>query len=101
MPVVRAAAAQALARIAYPADGSVIALDPDIPPQRQRVPLRLSAPAAPGWIWRMDGKSLGNANVNTRWLPQPGRHQLSLENGAGRTIDAVVLEVRALKGRAK
>lgn len=101
MPVVRAAAAQALAGIAYPADGSVIALDPDIPPQRQRVPLRLSAPAAPGWIWRMDGKSLGNANVNTRWLPQPGRHQLSLEDGAGRTIDAVVLEVRSLKGRAK
>jgi hypothetical protein len=49
----------------------------------------------------MDGKLLGNANVNTRWLPQPGRHQLSLENGAGRTVDAIVLEVRSLKGRAK
>jgi penicillin-binding protein 1C len=101
MPVIRAASADALARIAYPAAGSIIALDPDIPPNRQRVALRLSAPAGLGWVWRMDKILLGNANIKTHWLPQPGRHRLTLEDGQGKTLDAVVLEVRSLKGRAR
>ena len=29
-----------------------MALDPDIPPGRQRIALRLSGPAEPGWRWR-------------------------------------------------
>ncbi|UCV04820.1 penicillin-binding protein 1C [Dechloromonas denitrificans] len=101
MPVIRAAQAGALARISYPAAGSIIALDPDIPPHLQRIPLRLSAPAAPGWIWRIDGQRLGTAGTNSRWLPQPGRHRLTLENGAGETLDSVVLDVRSLKGRGR
>jgi penicillin-binding protein 1C len=101
MPVIRAAQTGALARISYPAAGSIIALDPDIPPHLQRIPLRLSAPAAPGWIWRIDGQRLGTAGTNARWLPQPGRHRLTLESSAGETLDSVVLDVRSLKGRGR
>jgi penicillin-binding protein 1C len=99
--VIRAASASALARITYPAAGSIIALDPDIPPQRQRVPLRLSAPAERGAIWRMNQTILGKAEGKRLWLPQPGKHRLSLENASGKIIDSVAFEVRAMKGRAR
>jgi len=100
-PLVQAATAKSLARIAYPAEGTIIALDPDIPPTRQRVPLRLSAPAGKGWQWRLDGQALGPVGVKTLWLPQPGRHRLALVDAAGAELDGVVFEVRALKGKAK
>ena len=97
MTVIRAADARALARIEYPAAGTVLALDPDIPPQRQRLALCLSAPAEPGWRWRLDGRLLGRATAPAHWLPQPGRHRLSLEDRRGRELDAVAFQVRAMK----
>ncbi len=99
--VIHAATANALARIAYPAAGSIIALDPDIPPQRQRVPLRLSAPAERGAIWRMDQTTLCKADGKFLWLPQPGIHHLTLANSRGEEIDSIRFEVRAMKGRAR
>ena len=38
-----------------------IAIDPDIPPERQRVSLQLSGLADKDWQWRIDGLSLGSA----------------------------------------
>ncbi|HTY99545.1 MAG TPA: penicillin-binding transpeptidase domain-containing protein, partial [Rhodocyclaceae bacterium] len=100
MAVVKAAGVRALARIAYPTEGTVVALDPDIPPRRQRIPLGLSAAATAGWLWRMDGRTLGRAGGPLLWLPQPGRHRLALVDGGGREIDAVSFEVRALKAKS-
>jgi penicillin-binding protein 1C len=97
MTVVRASSTESLAHISYPAEGSIIALDPDIPPQRQRVPLRLSAMASKGWVWRMDQKVIGKATAPLMWLPQPGRHRLSLESGLGETLSSVSFEVRAIR----
>ena len=99
MPLIRAVSGMGLARIAYPADGSIIALDPDIPPQRQRIPLRLSIPAEGAWIWRIDQQRVGKAEHGMRWLPQPGKHQLTLENERGEIMDSVAFEVRAMKGK--
>ena len=100
MSLVKAAPpARALARIAYPAEGMVVALDPDIPPRRQRLPLRLSAPAGAGWQWRLDGLPLGKVGSTSLWLPQPGRHRLAVEDAGGREVDAVAFEVRALKAK--
>ncbi len=101
MPVVRRAGGQALARIAYPAGGSVIALDPDIPPPLQRLPLRLSAAAGKAWQWEMDGKRLGRVDRVQGWLPQPGKHRLRLLDDNRQTVDAVDFEVRALRGKAR
>jgi penicillin-binding protein 1C len=99
--IVRAATGNTLARISYPADGSIIALDPDIPPPRQRVPLRTSATAEPGSVWRMDSVLLGKAATVSSWLPQPGKHRLRLESRSGEIIDSVTFEVRALKAKNK
>ncbi|WP_240494582.1 penicillin-binding protein 1C [Azonexus hydrophilus] len=101
MGVIRAARADTLARITYPTDGTVIALDPDIPPDRQRIPLRLSAPAQRGWQWQIDGKVLARASNPASWLPQPGRHQLSLHDARGKMLDSVDFEIRAMRGKAR
>ena len=98
--VIIAASNQALARIDYPVEGTILALDPDIPPQRQRLPLHLSAPAGTGWQWRIDNHPLGRADRKLLWLPQPGRHLLMLLDEKGKEIDSVGFEVRALNGKA-
>jgi penicillin-binding protein 1C len=97
--VVRSAQTKSLARISYPAAGTVIALDPDIPPGRQRLPLQLSARGEPGWQWRIDGKPAGRADRASRWLPQPGKHRLTLVDAKNVELDAVAFEVRALRGQ--
>ncbi len=98
MPVVRLAEVQALAHIAYPGQGAIIALDPDIPPQNQRIALQLSGAPGPGWQWRIDGRTLGRTADEVLWRPSPGRHRLALIDADGRELESVSFEVRALKG---
>ncbi len=97
MRVVREARGERLARIAYPAEGSVLALDPDIPPERQRVRLQLTGVAAAGWRWRIDEGPLLRADRPALWRPAPGRHQVRLLDAAGRELDSAAFEVRALR----
>ena len=88
-------AAQGNLRITAPAPGTVVALDPDIPPNRQR--LRLASSGGAG-RWRIDGKPLahgGSAPGDTaQWLPWPGRHVVQLLDAAGTVQDEVRVEVR-------
>jgi penicillin-binding protein 1C len=93
MAVVRVADVPARARIAYPGDGTIIAIDPDIPAAQQRVALRASA-AGPGVSWRIDGRPAGAAEAMPLWMPVPGRHRLALLDAGGREVDAVQFEVR-------
>lgn len=86
-----AAAAAALpARITAPADGTIIALDPDIPPQHQRV--RFESEGR-GVQWRIDGKPFAHGN-SAQWLPWPGRHLIELADASGKVVDQRRLEVR-------
>ncbi|WP_219210383.1 penicillin-binding protein 1C [Variovorax boronicumulans] len=85
-----AADPEAGARITAPADGSIIAIDPDIPPTRQRV--RFEAHGS-GLQWRIDGKPFARGN-RALWLPWPGRHVIELTDARGRVLDQVRLEVR-------
>lgn len=79
--------------IRYPTPGMVVALDPDIPPSRQRI--RLSAQGVADARWRMDGKPLpGGASNGHDWAPWPGRHRLELLDRQGRVLDKVEFEVR-------
>ena len=78
------------ARITAPAPGTVVALDPDIPPARQRLHLRASGQ---GLYWRMDGKPLGRG-PQVAWLPWPGRHVIQITDAAGTVLDEVRIEVR-------
>ena len=95
--IVLAQAAQIRPAIRYPSPGMVVALDPDIPPSRQRI--RLLAEGAREARWRLDGKPLP-AND---WAPWPGRHALALVDAGGKVLDEVRFEVRGavVRGREK
>lgn len=79
--------------IAYPGDGTLIALDPDMPEAVQRVRF-LASPPLPGHRWLLDGEELGAASLPLLWAPQPGRHRLSLVDETGMLLDSVSFEVR-------
>jgi penicillin-binding protein 1C len=79
----------AAARIVAPADGTVLALDPDIPPRLQRVRLVASAVADAEWL--VDGESVGRGDL--LWTPVPGRHAIALRLGSA-IADTVEVDVR-------
>ncbi|KRB27587.1 penicillin-binding protein 1C [Acidovorax sp. Root70] len=85
-----APAAAVPARITAPASGTVIALDPDIPPARQRLQFTATGDAVQ---WRLDGKPLGRGS-RVAWLPWPGRHLVQITDAQGQVLDEVRLEVR-------
>ena len=74
-------------------EGTIVALDPDIPAAQQRIALRASGVGA-GGSWRIDGRPAGDAVGVTLWMPGPGRHRLALLDAEGREIDTVRFEVR-------
>jgi penicillin-binding protein 1C len=80
--------------IVSPAQGTVIALDPDIPPENQQI--RLETQGRTGLSWRLDGQTLGPA-LRVHIAPSPGRHHLSLLNAEGKEVDALDFEVRGAR----
>jgi len=80
-------------RITTPADGSVFALDPDIAPPRQRVPLVAHA-AGDGTVWRLDGRVIGSAARPLLWEPVRGRHELALLDETAQVLGQVRFEVK-------
>ncbi len=80
----------AFARITAPSDGTIIAVDPDIPPLRQRV--RFESEGR-GVQWRIDGKHFARGN-SAQWLPWPGRHVIELVDATGKVVDQRRIEVR-------
>jgi penicillin-binding protein 1C len=94
------AASHAQARIVQPADGAILAIDPDIPPDRQRLWLQaqdIAAAGADGVLWRVDGEDLGPGG-RQGWMPRAGRHRIELFDARGRMLDGVTVEVRGLLG---
>lgn len=85
---------QMLARIAYPGTGTIIALDPEIPPQQQRVMFRATAGRNQDWQWQLDQQMLSANKGGVSWFPMPGKHVLVLKDRAGQVVDSVHFEVR-------
>ena len=80
-------------RIVAPADGSIIAIDPDIPSARQRVAFEVeSADSTLRWV--LDDVDFGSAARPVLWQPAAGRHRLALVDARARTLGAVHFEVR-------
>jgi len=80
-------------RITSPVSGSVYALDPDIPIDRQRLAVIVSGSVA-GYRLILDKKALGDADAGQQILPRPGTHMLTLVDPGGRMIDRVRFTVR-------
>ncbi|MCC6846975.1 MAG: penicillin-binding protein 1C [Deltaproteobacteria bacterium] len=84
------------ARIVTPIDGTILALDPDIPSDLQRVPLD-AAGGVDGLRWRVDGADLGPANALALWRPTPGAHVVALVDAAHATHARATVEVRGAR----
>lgn len=83
-------------RITEPATGTIVALDPDIPPKNQR--LRFAAEGEQ-LRWLMDGKEFARGR-EAQWLPWPGKHMVQIADARGRVLDEIKLEVRGAGVRA-
>jgi len=73
--------------------GTVIAIDPEIPRDRQRVAFEADG-AEPGLRWVLDGVEIGRARGPLLWEPRPGRHVLALHDAESRLRNTVTFEVR-------
>ena len=82
-------------RITAPQDGIILALDPDIPPARQRLTLLADAGGAPAaqLRWWIDDRPIGSG-ARAQWLPWPGRHVVQLRDAQGRVHDERRIQVR-------
>jgi penicillin-binding protein 1C len=95
---VRAARSYTPPRIVYPVAGTVIALDPDIPEDGQRLFFK-SQPAGNPLRWELDGQAIGPAGSVHLWKPLTGKHKLSLLDDQDRPVDSVDFEVRGADRR--
>jgi penicillin-binding protein 1C len=80
-------------RITNPVAGSVYALDPDIPPDRQRMAITVSGDVTGHRLW-LDKHDLGSAGARPLILAPPGRHTLKLVDLNGRVVDQILFTVR-------
>ncbi|MBB4153654.1 penicillin-binding protein 1C [Sphingomonas jinjuensis] len=78
---------------ANPVAGSVYALDPDIPPARQRLAVSVTGAAAEHRVM-MDSIDLGSADHVVQLMPTPGAHRLRLVAPGGAVVDRVLFTVR-------
>lgn len=88
-----AAAAAVIGRIDYPAEGTIVALDPDIPEGEQKM-FFAAQPAQEELRWVLNGRPVGNAGSLHLWAPSGGKHTLSLVGPEDRVLDTVRFEVR-------
>lgn len=82
-----------VARLENPANGMIIALDPDVPPENQRVPISVRGTSAHLTL-KLNDRSLGSAKALQLWTPRPGSYHLTLEDDAGRVVDRILFTVR-------
>jgi penicillin-binding protein 1C len=90
---VRTELSLSLQRIIYPAQGMIIAMDPDIPEDQQRV--FFEADASGGLLrWRLNSTEIGSASEIISWKPVPGTYTISLIDAKDAIIDSVYFSVK-------
>jgi penicillin-binding protein 1C len=90
------AAAPAVARrprITNPVAGTVYAIDPDIPPDRQRIAVNVSGEVTAHHLM-LDQRDLGAADSRPQILAPPGPHRLRLIDVGGHVVDQVFFTIR-------
>ena len=91
--IVAREASSAGARIVTPTDGTIIALDPDIPAANQRVQLK-SGDVARAGCWTVNDEHLGCSAAPLAWSPMSGNAVIQLMDTDGKTLDRVTVVVR-------
>ena len=84
------------ARIVYPANGTIIALDQDIPKDRQVVFFEVGGNNNKFRLL-LDGNEIADSQNLTKWHPTGGRHKLTLFDDRSKEIGSVVFQVRGVE----
>jgi penicillin-binding protein 1C len=82
-----------LMRITYPANHTIIAVDPDIPENNQAIYFE-SSKTDKSVYWVLNGKKLEKVKGMYLWHPKTGKYKLSIKNKKDKILDEVVFEVR-------
>jgi penicillin-binding protein 1C len=82
-------------RIVYPPAGTVIALDPDIPPELQKV-FFVAQPLKKGSCWNLNGRLVATSARTAPWTPRAGKYFLALVDHENGVLDSVHFEVRGV-----
>lgn len=90
---INVASTRSFRKILLPSSGSIMTLDPDIPPSKQKILLQASGKPSRGLKWILNGKALGRADRQMLWALKPGRYHLKLESANG-TEDESFFTVR-------
>jgi penicillin-binding protein 1C len=78
--------------IAYPANATIMAIDPDIPAENSLIFFEASTKGR--FDWMLNSEKIGNDSKLVPWKPQYGKYVLSLVDHEGKIIDSVKFEVR-------
>lgn len=98
---IRLASARGVAHtlIQSPGDGTIYALDPDIPLHAQKLMFKGVDGLPARWAWRLDGRRLGPAG-DRAWPMWPGKHVLELVDERQAVRATARFEVRGAQVRA-
>jgi penicillin-binding protein 1C len=80
-------------RILYPPSGTVLAVDPDIPPDLQKV-FFVSQVHEHDFQWVLNGSILQMAGRTISWTPKAGKYHLAIADKDEKVLDYVYFEVR-------
>jgi penicillin-binding protein 1C len=81
-------------RIMYPAQGSIISIDPDIPEENQSVTFK-AQPGGARFEWLLNKRPLSAGVTDTlSWKPERGNHVLSIVDQEYAILDSVTFVVR-------
>jgi penicillin-binding protein 1C len=81
-------------RIVGPGNGAILALDPDIPENRQIIYFA-AKPARPDLSWQVDNEAAhADADGSLHWQPVPGAHTISLLDEKNQPLDVTRLVVK-------
>jgi penicillin-binding protein 1C len=80
-------------RILYPPSGTVMAMDPDIPPELQKV-FFVSRVHENDFQWVLNGSALEMAGRTVPWIPKAGKYHLAIADKGEKILDYVYFEVK-------
>jgi penicillin-binding protein 1C len=87
-------------RIIYPPAGMVMALDPDIPPELQKI-FFVAKPLKRGVYWNLNGRLVAASGRAAPWTPRPGKYFLALMDHENGVLDSLRFEVRGVTENGK
>jgi len=80
-------------KITYPPSGTVIALDPDIPMELQKI-FFICQINGSEFRWVLNGIPMERASKTIPWSPRAGKYSLAIADREGKILDYVYFEVR-------